>query len=159
MTVLIDTCVFFAFYSLRDVYHWDAVALIIHAAEGKWGRIYITNYILDETLTILKCRVSKDIARIFIETFIRKGTVGLIHVDEDMETMALKLFEENLERKGFSYTDATTVVTVRMLDIDCLLTFDIRSFSGLVKNIIGPNYWDTLPPEEKERIRRIVSCM
>lgn len=157
MTALIDTCVFFALYSLRDVHHWDAIALIVHGVEGRWGRIYITNHILDETLTILKYRISEETAKAFIEAFVRKGVIGLIHVDEDMETMALEFFEKNIGKKGFSYTDATTVIVIDSLNIDYLLTFDLRSFGGLVRSIVGPGYWNTLTPEEKDRIREILS--
>lgn len=156
MTALIDTCVFFALYSLRDVHHWDALALVVHAVEGKWGRVYITNHILDETLTILKYRISVETAKAFIEEFIRKGTIELIHIDKSMEVMALELFEKNIERKGFSHTDATTVITMKSLRIDYLLTFDTRSFGGLVENLIGLGYWNTLTPEEKRRIQKVI---
>jgi len=32
------------------------------------------------------------------------------------------------------------------------LTYDLRSFQGLLNNIIGPNYWNTLDRREKEKI-------
>lgn len=72
MTALIDTRVFFAFYSLRDKYRLDALALMVHAVKGRWGRIYMTNHILDETLTVLKYHISERTSKGFIDAFIKK---------------------------------------------------------------------------------------
>ncbi|BES82358.1 PIN domain-containing protein [Pyrodictium abyssi] len=152
MTVLVDTGVFFAYYSLRDKYHMDSVALVIHMAEGRWGRAYITSHVLDETLNILKYRVSSSTAQAFIEAFIDRGIVRVIHADRETEEEALKLFRENIGRRGFSYTDAVTVATARRYGITHLLSYDVRSFTGLVEKITGPGYWDTLPSQEKDRI-------
>ena len=157
MAVIVDTGVFFAYYSLRDKHHLDSIALIIHLVEGKWGRAFITNHILDETLNILKYRISAETAKAFIETFIGKNIVKIIHVEEELEEEALKIFLKNIYRKGFSYTDATTVATTKEYNIENLITYDTRSFTNLIKNIIGTNYWNTLPTEEQRRIKNIIS--
>ncbi|RLG73738.1 MAG: hypothetical protein DRO23_08280 [Thermoprotei archaeon] len=157
MAVIVDTGVFFAYYSLRDKHHLDSLALIIHLVEGKWGRAFITNHILDETLNILKYRISAETAKAFIETFIGKNIVKVIYVEEELEKEALKIFLKNIHRKGFSYTDATTVATIKEYNIENLITYDTRSFTNLVKNIIGTNYWNTLPTKEQRRIKNIIS--
>lgn len=156
MTVIVDTGVFFGFYSLRDEHHLDSVALLVHLAEGRWGRGFITNHILDETLNILKYRVSGDSARAFIEAFIDSGVVKVVYTDEGVESRALSLYVQNLRRKGFSYTDAVTVVVMEEYGIGYLLSYDMRSFSGLVNNIVGPGYWESLSGEERSRIMRLV---
>ncbi|MCS7387047.1 MAG: PIN domain-containing protein [archaeon GB-1867-005] len=152
MTAIIDTGIFFAYYSLRDVHHLDSLAILVHALEGKWGKPYITNHILDETLTILKYRISPTTAKAFAEALIESKAIQVVHVDEEMERKALELFKQNINRKGFSYTDATTAATLRELNIKTLLTYDARSFQNLVESIIGSNYWQTLPKAEKQRI-------
>jgi len=136
-TVLVDTGIFFAYYSLRDRYHMDSVALVIHMAEGRWGKAYITSHVLDETLNVLKYRVSSSTAEAFIGTFIDRGIVRIIHTDEEVEKEALRIFRENISRKGFSYTDAVTVATAKKYNITHLLSYDIRSFTGLVEDITG----------------------
>jgi len=157
VVVLIDTGVFFAFYSLRDKHHLDSLALIVHLVEGKWGRGIITNHILDETLNILKYRVSDKAAYSFIRTFIDGDIVKIVYVDEEIEDKALEIFKENIGRKGFSYTDAVSVATIRELDIEYFLSYDLRSFSGLVDNIIGIDYWKNLSLEERRRIQKLIS--
>ncbi len=156
MTSLVDTGVFFAFYSVRDKHHLDSIALIIHLAEGKWGKAYITNHILDETLNILKYKLSIDTARAFIETFIDNRVVEILYTDREIEEKAREIFRKNISRKGLSYTDAVTVVMLKEYVIDYLLSYDERSFKGLVDNIIGANYWNTLSRKEQNRIQKLV---
>ena len=55
---MVDTGVFFAYYSLGDKHHLDSLALIVHLVEREWGKAFITNHILDETLNILKYIIS-----------------------------------------------------------------------------------------------------
>ena len=155
MTALVDTGVFFAFYSLRDKHHLDSLGLIAHLVKGKWGKAFVTNHILDETLNILKYRVSPEASKAFVETFIDKGVVGVLYTDADLEAKALGIFRENLGRKGFSYTDAVTVATMEEFMIGYLLSYDLRSFQGLVDNIIGPDYWRMLSSDEKKQILKL----
>ncbi|MCD6278454.1 MAG: PIN domain-containing protein [Desulfurococcales archaeon] len=156
MTAIVDTGVFFAFYSLRDKHHLDSLALIVHLTEGRWGRPYITSHILDETLNILKYRVSPEAARAFLDAFIDSGMIKVLYLEKELEDEALNVFKENVLRKGFSYTDAVTTVALRKFRIDYLLSFDVRSFAGLVSSIVGPNYWESLPKEEQDRILELV---
>ncbi|MHA1835123.1 MAG: hypothetical protein ACTSV7_14195 [Candidatus Baldrarchaeia archaeon] len=69
-----------------------------------------------------------------------------------MENESLKIFRENITRKGLSYTDAVSVAVIRNVKLSRFLTYDLRSFQGLLNNIIGPNYWNTLDRREKEKI-------
>ena len=157
MTAIVDTGVFFAFYSIKDKHHLDSLGLIIHLVNGKWGRVYITNHILDETLNILKYKLSPETSEAFIETFLSRGIVSVLYLDKEVEEKALRIFRENISRKGFSYTDAITVATIKEYGIDYLLTYDVRSFSGLVDKIIGANYWNTLSKDERDRILALIN--
>jgi len=156
VTVIVDTGIFFAYYSLRDKHHLDSIALIVHLVEGKWGKAYITNHILDETLNILKYKISSETSRVFLETFIDNEVVKVIYVDEELEHIALDIFRENVSMKGFSYTDVVSVAVIRKLKIGYLLSYDVRSFSGLVDNILGMNYWSLLPKHEQRRILELL---
>ena len=148
MAALIDTGIFFGFYSLKDEHHMDSVAIIIHAVEGKWGRLFITNHIFDETLTLLKYRNLP--ADKFLEGFIDLGILRVIYTDEKIERKALELFRKRIYEKGFSYTDAVTEVVVREFDL-VLLSYD----SGFTVPTIGWGYWNSLDEDEKKRILKL----
>jgi len=122
MRVIVDTGIFFAFYSLRDKHHYDSLGLISHLVQGKWSKAFITNHILDKTLNILRYRLGTDTLKAFIEVFIDKGLIEISYTDSDIEEKALKIFRRNIERKGLSYTDATTVAIIDIYSIDYLLT-------------------------------------
>ena len=64
----------------------------------------------------------------------------------------LKSLGKNITRKGLSYTDAVSVAVIRNVKLSRFLTYDLRSFQGLLNNIIGPNYWNTLDRREKGKI-------
>ena len=84
---MVDTGVFFAYYSLRDKQHLDSLALIVHLVEEKWIRAFITNRILNETLNILKHRILAETARTFVVTFIGKNIVKIVHIEEELKTL------------------------------------------------------------------------
>ena len=148
MAALIDTGVFFGYYSLKDEHHMDSVAIIIHAIEGKWGRLFITNHILDETLALLKYK--KLPVEAFIEAFIDSNNLQILYVDERIEYEAFKLFRQKLYLKGFSYTDAVSEVVAKELDL-ILLSYD----GGFQVETIGNNYWINLEEEEQKRIIKL----
>jgi predicted nucleic acid-binding protein len=149
MAALIDTGIFFGYYSLKDEHHMDSVAIVIHAVEGKWGRLYVTNHILDETLTLMKYKSLPVEA--FIKAFVDSKAVHVLNVDKDVETKALELFRERLYVKGFSFTDAVSEVIANDLDM-VLLSYD----GGFGVETVGRNYWISLDDEERKRIISLV---
>ena len=106
--------------------------------------------------TQLKYKIASETSKAFLEVFIDEGIVEVLYTDIGLEMKALEIFKENLGRKGFSYTDAVTVAAMREFKIEYLLSYDLRSFQGLIDNIIGPNYWQMLPNAEKEQILKLV---
>ncbi|MHA1609548.1 MAG: type II toxin-antitoxin system VapC family toxin [Candidatus Njordarchaeales archaeon] len=152
MGVLIDTGVFFGFYSKRDKQHSNAIALIIHALQGKWGRPYITDHILDETINILKYRISHEISMEFLKAFIFSKNVEVITAEKEHIDAALTLYRQNYNLKGFSFTDALSVVITKTFDLDYILTFD-KHLKKFVP-IIGPSYVNTLTKEEIYEIQK-----
>jgi len=149
MAALIDTGIFFGFYSLRDVHHMDSLAIVVHAIEGRWGRLFITNHILDETLTLLKYK--KLPVEKFMEGFLDSGILKIIRTDEEIENKALELFKERIYVKGFSYTDAVSEIVAREYSLT-LISYD----SGFSIKTVGRDYWISLDEGEKKRILSIV---
>ena len=149
MAVLIDTGIFFGYYSLKDEHHMDSVGIIVHAVEGKWGRIFITNHILDETLTLLKYK--KLPVESFIKAFIDSKTIQVLNVDKDVELRALDLFRKNLYLKGFSFTDAVSETVARDLDL-IVLSYD----SDFGVKTVGKDYWINLEEGEQKRIISLI---
>ena len=56
MAVLIDTCIFVALHNADDNHHRRSRELIKNALIGNFGRIYTSDYIVDEAITTAMVR-------------------------------------------------------------------------------------------------------
>jgi len=153
MAILIDTGVFYALLDKGDVNHLDAVAVMAHTLEGKFGKAYTTDYVVLETTLLLKSRLGAEVVKAMID-FLNESGISILVVDEPIFRKALKLLIEMPER--LSLCDAASVMLIRELNIGVLASFDLRSFSGLVANIIGgKGYHTSLSDEEKKRVEQL----
>ncbi len=152
MAILIDTGVFYALLDKGDVNYLDAVAVMTHTLEGKFGRAYTIDYVILETTLLLKSRLGVEAVEAMIDFLNRSGILILV-VDEPIFRKALKLLIEMPKR--LSLCDAAIIVIIEELDIRTLASFNLRSFSGLVANIIGKGYYASLSDKEKERIKQL----
>ncbi len=152
MTILIDTGIFYALLDKGDVNHLDAVAVMIHTLEGKFGKAYTTDYVILETTLLLKSRLSAEAVKAMVDFIDRSGISTLI-VDESILRKSLKLLVKMPER--LSLCDAVSIVLIEDLGIGVLASFDLKSFSGLVANIIGKGYYASLSDEEKKRVKQL----
>jgi len=152
MTILIDTGIFYALLDKGDVNHLDAVAVMIHTLEGKFGKAYTTDYVILETTLLLKSRLSAEAVKAMVDFIDRCGISTLI-VDESILRKSLKLLVKMPER--LSLCDAASIVLIEDLGIGVLASFDLKSFSGLVANIIGKGYYASLSDEEKKRVKQL----
>ncbi len=68
--------------------------------------LYTSNYILDETLTLLKDRCGSEVAISFRRDLEASPTVRVLWVEKDNEAQAWKIFQARKD-KGYSFTDCT----------------------------------------------------
>jgi len=89
------------------------------------ARYVTTNYVLDETSTILQSRAGRRAALHFAGIMKSTRIARVIHVGEDLEDEARKLFESSPGQK-FSFTDCTSYVVMRCRGLQVVLTSDLR---------------------------------
>ncbi|MFK5968988.1 MAG: PIN domain-containing protein [Candidatus Marithrix sp.] len=88
------------------------------------GYRYITsNYVLDETYTGLLTKVSHFAAVDFGEKLNASKSVSIIHITEDTEQEAWKIFKRYSD-KEFSFTDCTSFVIMNQLNLIKAFTSD-----------------------------------
>lgn len=102
------------------------------------GRVFVTtNFILDETYTLLRRRTSARQAIQFghdVQQAVASGALEVVTIDAEIETEAWKLFETYHEVKGLSYTDCTTFAAMKKLGITEAFTADEHfSMTGFVR--------------------------
>ena len=82
----------------------------------KGHRYVTTNFVLDETYTGLLTKVGYFAAVDFGEKIRATRTVQLIHITEELEEEAWKLFKQYSD-KAFSFTDCTSFVVMRQWNL------------------------------------------
>lgn len=138
MSVFVDTGVFYALQNRRANRHDAAERAVSAVLGGRYGRPYTSDYVYDETVTLVRSRTgSYEQARIVGDRIRGTGdfpdAVELFHVDERVFEAAVAVFDR-YDDHPISFTDATTVALVEDRDLDAVLTFD-DDFEGLVDRL------------------------
>ncbi len=154
MSVFLDSGVLFGAFNKNDEYHEAALGICLTAFSGKWGAVYTSDYVLDETVTLLKVSVSSQLALRFLNRARESRALAMVNIDEALFDRTCGFFERYYDRPGMSFTDAATLAVLQAIEIDHLASFDGRSFDGIVKNRIEENFWVNLSDEDKRRILR-----
>lgn len=135
MKVFVDTSAFCALAVPKDRHNAYAKALQAELQEQK-AAIYTSDYVLDETYTLLKMRSSHSTSIRFMDE-IGKSHINILRVAEDIETAAKVIFRK-FEDKKLSFTDCTSFALINQFGIEAVFAFDehfkYHPYSHSVKN-------------------------
>lgn len=104
-----------------------AAARAFHAevSKGAYGSVLTSNFVVDEAATLVRMASDVDAASRFVRGILG-GTATLIWIGEDHFQSALEWFERH-EDKRWSFTDCTSFVVMRDLQVERAFSFD-RNF-------------------------------
>jgi len=136
MKIFVDTSAWVALENKKDTHYKEALSFK-YEIKNKRYRLYTSNFILDETYTLLLANIGyeKTIEFTKIVKILRnKGLLHVIQVTEDIEDTALLIFERFNKDKFWSFTDCTSNAIMKMIDVDECFSFD-RNFEqmGFIK--------------------------
>ena len=133
--VFVDTAGFLALWDASDQYHPCAVKLQTALARKKC-RFLTTDYVLDETTTLLLVRHSHAAAADFLKTTVESRSLRLEWIDSERFHAAAELFERHAD-KQWSFTDCVSFALMHELKIQDSFTTDHHfaqaGFSPLLK--------------------------
>ena len=124
--VFVDTSAWDAIEDGDDHAHTDT----LHCKEDltqQRKRLYTTNFVLDETFTLLLLNIGYTCTVTFKQTIdqLRSGGIlTVVHVTEEIECAAWEVFERFNQDKTWSFTDCTTKVVMDRLGISQVFAFD-----------------------------------
>jgi predicted nucleic acid-binding protein len=120
--IFVDTAAFLAIENRRDTHHEEA--LRYQRACLKKGKLLLTSdYVLDESYTIIRMRAGHGVAVHFGEALRSSRLLRIEHVTPETVESAWLLFKSYPDH-SFSFTDCTSFVLMERLGIEAAFTFD-----------------------------------
>ena len=121
--IFVDSSAWYAVEVEDDVNHEAACKFLADIASGKHGVSITTDYVLDETLTLLRSRRDLASASYFIDKIRKSKSIRVFWIDESLFEKALDVFRKS-DRKSWSFTDCTSFALMRDLSVTEAFTFD-----------------------------------
>ena len=121
--IFVDTSAWYAVEVEDDVNHEEACKFLSTIASGKHGISVTTDYVLDETLTLLRSRRNLSSASAFIDKIKKSKSVRVFWVEEGLFEKALEVFQRS-DRKSWSFTDCTSFALMDAEGIRNAFAFD-----------------------------------
>ncbi len=117
--IFVDTSAWYAYFDNSDTDHPAAAEFMNNLPSP----VITSNYVIDETLTLLRTRIGYSLAVTIGKQFFAGRLAQLVRVAEKDEKAAFKLFTRYAD-KTFSFTDCTSFVVMQNLGIKQAFTFD-----------------------------------
>ena len=120
--ILADSNFFIALFNPSDSLHEKAIAISKKIKEESL-RIYISNYLFLEIVTIISQRVGKKEAVILGKHLLEDEQIEIIHINEKLNNLSWKIFQE-INKKDTSFADCSNLAILQTEEIKIFLTFD-----------------------------------
>ncbi len=125
MKIFIDTSAWDAIEDSGDPNH--DIALAFKDDLSNDCRLITTDYVLDETYTLLLLNVGYERTIAFqtnINELLQTGILAIVHVASSLCEEAWDIFKRFNVDKKWSFTDCVSYVVMKQLDIDTAFAFD-----------------------------------
>ena len=120
--IFIDTTVWVAAIDRQDVLHNDGKGIVDAIANWKLPLAVITDYILDEVMTILKKRnIPPEIILKAVTAILESPRIKTIFVDDHLFMKGLTIFSKY---NKLSFTDAITLAVMQKYKIKVIYSHD-----------------------------------
>ena len=125
MKIFIDTSAWDAIEDSRDPNHEMALAFKDDLSNN--CRLITTDYVLDETYTLLLLNVGYERTIAFQKNtteLLQTGILAVVHVTSSLCDEAWDIFKRFNVDKKWSFTDCVSYVAMKQLDIETVFAFD-----------------------------------
>jgi predicted nucleic acid-binding protein len=134
MAVFIDTGIFVALRNADDELHTRSKELMKKALKAEFGRIYTSDYVVDEAITTALVRTRRhDLATDIGKYIIESPRITKLWTTENIFENAWRKLK-TLRDKPLSFTDCITLAQAETNNIKQVLSFD-SGFDGLIHRI------------------------
>lgn len=121
--IFVDTSAFYSAKDKTDKHHKKAISFLEKVIGTNQYNLITTNFILYETLTLLKRKMGHQVAVDFREEIKKSDRCTIIRVTEDIEETAWNIFKK-YDDKVFSFVDCTCFAFMNKNKIKKAFTYD-----------------------------------
>lgn len=122
MRFFVDTSAWSAFYDASD--QWHSVASEVVASLVNTPVTFVTtDYVLDETITLLLYHAGRRHAIAFGDATQRSRQVKIVRIDAALWSEAWQLFKQ-YDDKSWAFTDCTSFVVMKRMGLSQAFAFD-----------------------------------
>lgn len=127
--IILDTSFIVAYSVEMDEHHAKTVGLMEKILGKEFGKIYISDFIFDETITVVFNKSKKLESAIKVGENLQKS-FEIIEIDKSVFEEAWNIFKTQKETR-LGFTDCTTLAVMSENSIKKIATFD-REFKKIV---------------------------
>jgi uncharacterized protein len=100
---------------------------------GAYGAVVTSSFVLDEAASLVRMETDADTASRLLHGVLQDPTVSLVWIGPEHFRAALEMFERHTDKR-WSFTDCTSFVLMKELQIETAFSFD-RNFeqAGFVR--------------------------
>ena len=140
MSIFIDSGVFIAYINKRDENHNPSSRIIGDSMENKYGAVFTSDMVFDETVTFILYKTGDINKAISIRDLILGNEekdiprfINLFFVDGELLEKGWDAFVKYADKR-LSFTDCSTIELMRNKNIKYLASFD-GGFDGIVTRV------------------------
>lgn len=122
MKLFVDTSAWVAYYDTDDRWHAVAEAAMTSLLNQRVTFV-TTDYVLDETITLLLYHAGRERALVFGDTVQRSRHIKLVRIDADTWEQAWRLFKQ-YDDKTWAFTDCTSFAVMHQMELQQAFSFD-----------------------------------
>lgn len=120
MKILIDSDALFALYFIDDTNHLKAKKIL--GTFSKKDELFVTNLVLQESVTVISRKIGQKQALDFLKKF-EKTNTREIFVDRTFTAKVWRIFKKQT-KKATSFIDCANLAIAQELKIDKIFSFD-----------------------------------
>jgi len=121
MSIILDSSLLLAFFNRKDINNEKAEKVMSALKEGVFGKLFITDYIFDEFVTLAAKRTRIDLAIEWGQGLLDSQNIEFLTTDSAEFKTAWELFKQF---KELSFTDCTLLAVSKHFGIDNIASFD-----------------------------------
>ena len=122
MSIILDTSFLIALNDAGDYKHKDAISLGSRIKNKEFGHCYISDYIFDELMTLMRAKsINPNKIKEIGDSLLADETIELLRADKEIFLQSWELFKKS---SNLSFTDCITITLVKEFKIKSLASFD-----------------------------------